>query len=185
MTRLLVIRKRIEHFEMVDKSAIRSQFFDNRNHRATLVLPFVGRTANTLCVIGQNPSAADERYADRTIRYLEEFVYRMYPTYGTLPILNLYSRIDTNKSMTSDPLHERCASIFNDEINGHQDFLLIYGKAKREGSYKFPERIREVASKLHSKNLFKLDIGTPYPPHPGNRSILYRNFNVSLAPVQI
>lgn len=178
-------RRRIEHFEMVDKPAIRSQFFDNRNHRATLALPFVGRTAKTLCIIGQNPSAADEQYADRTIRYLEELVYRTCPAYGVLLVLNLYSRVDTNKSMTSDPLDERCARIFDNIINYHQDFLLIYGKAKSKGPYKFAERSREVANKLCSKNVLKLDIDTPYPPHPGNRNILYRKFDLSLASIRI
>jgi hypothetical protein len=163
----------IEHFAMVNKPAIQAQFVDNRSHRATLFLPFLRRpTTKVLCVIGQNPSAADERFADKTIRYLEEFVYRLRPEYSALLVLNLYSRVDTTKSATVNPLHECCASIFSAAIREHQEFLLVYGKVRSKGPYKFPERVREVANEFRSKTVLKLDIDTPYPPHPGNKNIL-------------
>ncbi|HSV57432.1 MAG TPA: DUF1643 domain-containing protein [Variovorax sp.] len=177
-------RAPVPHFELVDKSAIKAVFSGDRCHRATLHLPFAGRQGSkTLCVIGQNPSAADEQWSDKTIRYLAELVYRTLPQYGALLVLNLYSRVDTTKSESGTLLDERCEQLFMDAIRAHEDFLLVYGKLRNERAYRFPERARAVESELHSKNVFKLDIGTPYPPHPGNSKILYRNFNVKVAPM--
>lgn len=169
---------------MVDKASIRTQFFDCRRHRATLLLPFAGRVAGkVLCVVGQNPSAADEDDADKTIRYLEELIYCKHPEYAALRILNLYSRVDTRKSAVADLLNSTCADIFNRALDEHDDFLLVYGKLKNEGAYKFPERAQVVLDAIKGKRVFQLDVGTEYPPHPGNPKILYRNFGISLAPL--
>lgn len=174
----------VAHFRMVDRKAIKAQFFDCRRHRATLFLPFAERPAGkVLCVVGQNPSAADECVADRTIRYLEELIYYKHPEYAALLILNLYSRVDTTKSATADLLHSTCADVFDRSIDEREDFLLVYGKLRNEGAYKFPERAQVVLNAMKGKRLFQLDIGTAYPPHPGNPKILYRNFSVSLAPL--
>lgn len=178
-------RRIVPHFDQINKSAIQAQFFDERRHRATLRLPYIGATwQKTLCIIGQNPSAADEKNADSTIRYLEELIHRTHPEYSELLVLNLYSRVDTTKAETSGILDARCESIFDATLEGNEDFLLIYGKLKNEGAYKFKERARHVSDLLKSKNVFKLDLDTPYPPHPGNPSILYRNLSVQLAPYQ-
>ena len=70
----------IQHSAQVDSSQIRAKFFDGREHRACLWLPFVGRQdRKALCVIGQNPSAADKKRADKTVRYLEELIYLLNP----------------------------------------------------------------------------------------------------------
>jgi hypothetical protein len=173
--------QKIPHFDMVDKSAIKAQFFDDQNHRATLFLPFVGRTSQkTLCVIGQNPSAANELYADKTIRYLEELIYCNRSEYGALLVLNLYSRVDTKKAATNGLHNEHCDRLFDTALREHTDFLLVYGKLKREGSYNFPARARQVLSTIKSQSVWKLDIGTAYPPHPGNSKILYNNLSVTL-----
>jgi hypothetical protein len=178
--------ERIEHFNMVDKSAIQAKFFDNRKHRATLRLPFLERTnGRTLCIVGQNPSAADERVADKTIRYLEELIYRNHSEYDTLLILNLYSRVDSTKSATVDLLHADCAELFNRALSENDDFLLVYGQIRNEGAYMFPERAQIVANALKGKRIFKLDVGTSYPPHPRNPRILFKNFSVALAPIDV
>lgn len=174
----------VAHFNMVDRAAIKPEFFDSRAHRATLFLPFIGRTSGkTLCVVGQNPSAADEHVADKTIRYLEELIYRNRPEYSALLMLNLYSRVDTTKSETTQLLHESCTRLFSLALDKNDDFLLVYGKLKNEGAYRFPERAQIVADALKGKRILKLDIGTSYPPHPGNPRILYRNFSIPLAPL--
>lgn len=171
----------IPHFDKVDKQAIRAQFFDDRKHRATLHLPFIDSTnQRTLCVIGQNPSVASEESADKTIRYLEELIHRKHPEYGSLLVLNLYSRIDTGKVETHDLLDAHCATIFDIALRDNSDFLLVYGKLKNEGAYRFPERANQVAVALKSKNVLQLGLNTPYPPHPGNPKIFYNNFNIQL-----
>jgi hypothetical protein len=174
----------VPHFQWIDKPAIEARFFDHRKHRASLRLPFIGRTTNrTLCVIGQNPSAADENVADKTIRYLSELIYRTRQEFSALLILNLYSRVDTTKSEKNEILDSRCVQVFDDAVQTNQDFLLVYGKLRKEGAYDFPSRARAVSQALMSKNVLQLDLGTQYPPHPGNPKILYTNFTVRLAPL--
>lgn len=172
----------VKHFSMVDNAAIKAKFFDCRRHRATLFLPFLGRTTGkTLCVVGQNPSAADEHVADKTIRYLEELIYRTQPEYAALLMLNLYSRVDTAKSATAQLLHNSCVRLFSRALDELEDFLLVYGKPKNEGAYKFQKRAQVVVDAIKGKRIFKIDVGTSYPPHPGNPRILYQNYAVPLA----
>ncbi len=178
------ITRPIPHFDRIEKAGIEAQFFDGHKHRASLYLPFSGRRTNrTLCVIGQNPSAAGEQNADKTIRYLEELIYRNHPEYTSLLVLNLYSRVDTAKSETVELLNPQCVQVFDKALQAHQDFLLVYGKLRNEGAYKFPDRAIEVAKQLKSKNVFKLGLNTRYPPHPGNPKILYSNYNICLVPL--
>lgn len=173
----------VPHFEHVDLPNVRSHFFDGRSHRAYLQIPFTGnRGSQTLCVIGQNPSAADEHTADKTIRYLEELIFVRLKQYGQLIMLNLYSQIDTSKTEQTAPLHPECARIFERFVADENDFLVVFGKLGNEEPYRFQDRAREVAPLLRSKHVFKLDIGTPYAPHPGNPKIIYSNFDVGFAP---
>lgn len=175
----------IPHFCMVDKTTIEARFFDRKRHRATLFLPFAGRgTGKVLCVIGQNPSVADECFADKTIHYLEKLIYCKHAEYAALLILNLYSRVDKKKSATNNLLHSACVDAFNCALNEYQDFLLVYGKPKNQGAYRFPERAKLVMGALKGKKVFQLGTDTDYPPHPGNPKILYRNFDISLAPLR-
>ena len=103
----------VPHFEHVDLPNVRSRFFAERSHRAYLKIPFLGdRGSQTLCVIGQNPSAADERAADKTIRYLEELVFVRLKQYSQLVVLNLYSQVDTSKTEQTPPLHPECSKLF-------------------------------------------------------------------------
>jgi hypothetical protein len=173
----------VPHFEQVDHASIQAQFFEDRKHRALLRIPLRrDGKKRTLCIIGQNPSSADENNADSTIRYLEELIYLTRPEYTELLVLNLYSRVDTTKAETQNLLNCHCVEIFESTLCEHQDFLLVYGKLKNEGAYKFPERALEVAAALRGKTILMLGLGTPYPPHPGNPRILYRNFDVQLEP---
>lgn len=173
----------IRHFNEVDHAAIEAQFFGGRKHRAFLRIPFRrSGKARTLCVIGQNPSLADENQADSTIRYLEELIYLTQPHYTELLMLNLYSRVDTTKAQTDDLLDSECLKFFNSALLEHNEFLLVYGRMKNEGAYKFPERAAEITPALRGKTTLMLGLGTSYPPHPGNPRILYRNFNVQLEP---
>ncbi len=170
----------VPHFGEVDHAGIEALFIEGRQHRAFLRLPFASRAGKTLCVIGQNPSAADKQNADKTVRYLEELVFRNHREYSAILVLNLYSRVDTNKSATHDLLHCLCLEYFDAALREHDDFLLVYGKLRNEGAYKFRDRALHVSNALKDKSVFKLGLNTSYPPHPGNPKILYRNFSVQL-----
>ena len=176
----------IPHFCKVDICNIRAKFFDDKKHRAILELPLLERSGNkTLCVIGQNPSLADQHQADKTVRYLEELIFKKCPEYSKIIILNLYSRVDTKKKETDRPLLPSCEAIFRETVCKHSDFLLVYGRLKTRGMYKFIERKGEVLNCLRGKKL-KIDIGTLYPPHPGNPQIRYRqNSEVRIVPMNL
>jgi hypothetical protein len=139
------------------------------------------RGSETLCVIGQNPSAADEHEADKTIYYLEKLVYRTHPEYRQLIILNLYSQVDTTKTEQANPLHPECERIFNRVVSEENNFLAVFGKLSNRGRYRFLDRARQVEPLLRAKRVFKLDLGTQYAPHPGNPKILYNNLKVELS----
>jgi hypothetical protein len=174
--------KIVPHYEMVNLANIRAEFFSDMQHRATLHIPFAERAGDrTLCIIGQNPSNADERNADKTVNFLERYVFEKLPKYSQILMLNLYSRIDTKKSETSELNHSYCEYLLQEAICKHQDFLVVFGALKNQGAYCFPSRVNDILPLFDGKNVFKFDIGTNYAPHPGNPKILYCNLNIKLA----
>jgi hypothetical protein len=173
----------VPHSEHVDIQNVQSCFFDERAHRAYLKIPFLGdRGSRSLCVIGQNPSAADEHEADSTIHYLEELVFLSHNEYRQIIILNLYSQVDTSKTADEPALHPECARIFEEIVADESDFLVVFGKLKNHRHYRFQDRAREIEPLLRSKHVFKLDVGTSYAPHPGNPKIIYNNFELDFSP---
>lgn len=173
----------VPHFKEVNLLKIQSCFYDDRSHRAYLKIPFVGvRGTETLCVIGQNPSAADEYEADKTIHFLEKLIYLKHSQYRQLIVLNLYSKVDTYKTEQAQLLHPKCEELFNNILGEETNFLVVYGKLTNQGQYCFLNRAQQIAPLLRSKHVFKLDIGSQYAPHPGNPKILYNNFNVGFSP---
>ena len=177
----------IPHFERVDIPGIVCRFSSDRKHRFRLTIPFQGRAvAEDLLVIGQNPSAADNSRADRTIRYLEELIFRSVRRYSGMTVCNLYSRIDSAKRATDDLNRPESTRIRDELIAQATDVLLVFGASRRQGAYDFAGQFDAIKPLLAGKKLLQLDAGvlTDYPPHPGNRHILYRNFSVRIAPYE-
>ncbi len=175
----------IYHYEKVDVENIVANFTHDRKHRASLFVPCIERNeGEQLCVIGQNPSDADEHHADKTIRYLEQLVFDNMPKYSSMIMLNLYSRIDTKKEEITDLERPETRKIFTKYLNSCTDILLVCGGTKKDGAYNFDKKLKSIKSLFSGKNLFKIDAGlnTIYPPHPGNPKILYNNFNVKFSP---
>ena len=92
------------HFNQVDKDHIISKFTNDKKHRLKLEIPFLNRGGEkTIFIIGQNPSKADNYYADpHYILLRKKYVYENLPLYSKIIMLNLYSRIDTNKNESHD-----------------------------------------------------------------------------------
>lgn len=171
----------INHFSMVDSSRIEALFVRGNSHRAKLCIPYIGReTFKSLCVIGQNPSDASKEVADRTIRYIEELIYKNYPEFSQIVMLNLFSRVDKKKSQVNDLLDDECERVFQSTVREHEDVLLIYGQLKINGAYNFPKRALEIKALLTGKKIWKLDIGKTYAPHPRNSIINYQKFDIAL-----
>jgi len=171
----------IKHFDKVDLSRIQATFRSGRQHRAKLHIPFLERAGTrTLCVIGQNPSAADEQQADKTVRFLERYVFEKLPQYSQMLMLNLYSRVDAKKTATTGLNHSGCEKLFHEAIAQHEDFLVVFGKLRNQGAYKFPERARSLKLLLAGKHIYRLGLPVNFAPHPGNRAILYNNTDIGL-----
>ena len=172
----------IEHFSRVDLKNVRASFSRDKQHRRSLLIPFKGgRSGRTLCVIGQNPSTANKYYADKTIRFLEEYIYKKCPRYSQLLIVNVYSRVDTEKLATCDLIDKAGNTLLHRALRNHTDFLVILGQLKDERFYRFRTQAIAISSLLRAKHVYKFDLATSYSPHPGNSGILYYNFDVALA----
>jgi len=166
----------ILHYSKVDIKGIESRFTKDKLHRLYLKIPFLNRTSKKyLCIIGQNPSDANEFLSDKTLSYIEEFVFKNMKTYSGFVMLNLYSRVDTKKAYKIDLERDESIDVLKSYISDDHDFLIIYGKLKNEESYKFLDKAKELKSLLKGKKVFKINIGSKYPPHPGNPKILYKN----------
>lgn len=128
-----------------------------------------------VCAFGQNPSYANQTVCDKTIRYIEQFVYHQFPDAGGVEILNLYSRIDTKKLERAYLLSLAAARETRRKIRQHEDFLIFTGKNKKQKAYNFPKRALQLRRLLGGKRVWKIDIGADYAPHPGNQRITYIN----------
>ncbi|PKM75037.1 MAG: hypothetical protein CVU92_03430 [Firmicutes bacterium HGW-Firmicutes-17] len=171
----------VYHYLNVDIENIQERFTEDGKHRLYLKIPFLNRgNERALCIIGQNPSAANKSIADRTILYLEKFVYNNLPHYSKIIMLNLYSVVDTHKNKNEDAIREECEVLFNKIINDNNDFLIVYGVLTNQKPYYFLERAKELKIKLKDKSVYKIDIGCNYAPHPGNPKILYGNTNYNI-----
>lgn len=176
----------IEHIDEVDTSAIQAVFLEDRSHRVSLLIPFKKPFGNrVLCVVGQNPSSADETRADSTVRYLEKLIVSKALPYRAILMLNLFTRVDTRKDHAIvDAKNGSWRKPIVQAAEEHEDFLMVFGKLKRQGPYDFPARALEVAELLGTQGkhkIYKLGIQPPslYAPHPGNPKIWYRNLDIS------
>lgn len=166
------------HFHNVDLNSISAKFTTDRLHRSLLEIPLLNRTGNqVICIIGQNPSAANAKHADKTLHYLERYVYNNLPQYSKIIMLNLYSRLDTKKSATKNLLRLECERTFRRTIQMNTDFLIVFGNLTNQGSYKFVKKAKLLKKQMTGKNIYKIDIGTSYAPHPGNPAICYSNYS--------
>ena len=165
------------HFYKVDHNIIEAKFTDDELHRSTLTIPYQERSGDLkLCIVGQNPSNANEVEADKTLHYLERYVFEKLPQYSSIIMLNLFSKVDTKKSKKNDLLRLECEREYRKTIAENTDFLIVFGLVKNEGAYNFKKRALFLKKHLRNKNVFKIDIETKYPPHPGNRKIYYGNY---------
>jgi len=97
------------HFERADKASIVADFTEDGLHRVSLAIPFLDRASGkTICVIGQNPSKANSEVADKTLHFIERYIYEKMPDHSKIVMLNLYSRVDTSKEQTTDLERAEC-----------------------------------------------------------------------------
>ena len=165
------------HFSKVDLDNITEHFSDDKLHRAYLDIPLANREGGrVICIIGQNPSQANIKIADKTLHYLERYVYENMPEYSRIIMLNLYSRLDPKKSSKTDLIRLECERLFRRIIKDNTDFLIVFGKLKNQGAYKFVKKAELLKKHIEGKAVYKIDICSDYAPHPGNIKIYYGNY---------
>ncbi|MFA6128010.1 MAG: DUF1643 domain-containing protein [Bacteroidales bacterium] len=90
------IGRQVDHYSEVDIQSIRADFSPDRLFRYTLEMNYKadllnrGRT-KTMTVILKNPSSADEKRSDSTIRKVETYVWINFPDVRQLRILNIFA----------------------------------------------------------------------------------------------
>jgi hypothetical protein len=88
--------RQVDHFINIDIDSIKADFSSDKKHRYTLRMNYIknlldkGRS-KSLTVILKNPSSADERRSDSTIRKVETYVWQKFPDVKTLNIYNLFA----------------------------------------------------------------------------------------------
>lgn len=86
----------MDHFDQVIQESIRADFSPDRRHRYTLTMEYRpgllgAERSETATVILKNPSSADEKRSDATIRKVETFVYLRFPLVRHLQIFNIFA----------------------------------------------------------------------------------------------
>ncbi len=90
------IGRQIPHYKTVDENSLEALFSSELKYRYLLSLKFADTLLDrgrdkSIVVILKNPSAADERMADATIRKIETFVYNRFPDVRQLYVLNIFA----------------------------------------------------------------------------------------------
>ena len=88
--------RQIDHFDQVIPESIRADFSPDRRHRYTLTMDYRSdllhpERTETTTVILKNPSSADEKKSDATIRKVETFVHLRFPNTKVLNIYNIFA----------------------------------------------------------------------------------------------
>ena len=127
------IGRQIPHFQEINLGSIRAEFSTDRLYRYSLDMDYSAsllrkNLTERVCVILKNPSSADEKKADATIRKVETYVFKHFPKVKTLSILNLFAIRATDVKEVNQLLKQN-----NDEyiIGPDNDAAIarIFGKA--------------------------------------------------------
>ncbi len=90
------IGRQVLHYQQVDTESITAIFSEEYTHRYTLDMKFIvdlysEKRSKSIVVILKNPSSADEKKADSTIRKVETYINMNFPDVKYLRILNIFS----------------------------------------------------------------------------------------------
>ena len=188
MSNTKISKTAIAHHASIDSQYIQACFSADGKHRYSLYLPFrEPRGQQILCIIGQNPSHANQHHADKTLAYFEHYLYSQHPQFKAFYMVNLYSRIDTQKRYQRGLNTRHSADYIKQAIDASHAVLMAYGAKAKDKAYHFQQQAKRLKPWLANIPCYKLDIGEPthYPPHPGNRNIVYRRYQLRLLPFAV
>lgn len=88
--------RQVDHFQNIDIDSITADFSIDKKYRYTLKMSYIkdllDRDRNkSMTVILKNPSSADERRSDSTIRKVETYVWQKFPDVQHLNIYNIFA----------------------------------------------------------------------------------------------
>lgn len=105
------IGRQIPHFKEIDINSIKANFSDDKRYRYTLEMHYRPSLLRQnphehVCVILKNPSSADAKKADATIRKVETYVYKHFVSAAKLSILNIFAIRATDASEVNQLLSQ-------------------------------------------------------------------------------
>jgi len=106
------IGRQVDHYSEVDIQSIRADFSPDRLFRYTLEMNYRvdlldQDRSKTMTVILKNPSSADEKRSDSTIRKVETYVWKHFPDVRYLRILNIFAFRATDAVEVNKRLHSQ------------------------------------------------------------------------------
>ena len=118
------IGRQVDHFSEIDVPGIKADFSPDRLFRYTLLMHFRrdlmnGSRSKNVTVILKNPSSADEKRSDATIRKVETFVWQRFPDAARLNIFNLFAFRATDAAEVNHRLLELGTQAIIGEENDH------------------------------------------------------------------
>jgi hypothetical protein len=154
------IGRQVDHFSEIDVPGIKADFSSDRLFRYTLLMNFRrdlmnGSRSKSVMVILKNPSSADEKRSDATIRKVETFVWQRFPNASKLNIFNLFAFRATDAAEVNQRFLEQGAMAITGEENdqflrqllGETDYLICaWGGPSGIKPAVYEERIAGVKS---------------------------------------
>ena len=113
---------------------VKAKFSDCKKFRYQLTIENTSKTSgNTLCVIMQNPSVANVKFADKSVQFLEKLIFEKevepFRNIKTIIVVNLFAYIQTNSFLGSaDKIGKENDSIVRHAIEVSDMVLIAWGK---------------------------------------------------------
>ncbi len=154
------IGRQIPHFKEIDTSCIDAMFSNDKRYRYTLDMLYKPSLLRQnqhqhICVILKNPSSADAKKADATIRKVETYVYKHFASAAKLSILNIFAIRATDASEVNlllsrfgkdfivGPENDK---IIQETIHKADHIICAWGNNSGINSKVYEERIKEIKS---------------------------------------
>lgn len=167
------IGRQVLHYEHVETESIRAIFSKEFTHRYTLEMKFSGdlysgKRNKSIVVILKNPSSADEKKADSTIRKVETYVYKNFPDVVCLSILNIFSIRGTDPEDVNKIIEEKGFDYtvgsdnnhyFSETINNSDYIICAWGGNSGINIENYLRRIAEVIKilkKTENKSIYRV-----------------------------
>ena len=169
--------RRIVHSNYVDVRNIRACFSQCGEYRYLLTIPYNSKKNRTevISVILKNPSSADETYADKSVRSVEEFVYLKFRRCRELRILNLFAYRATDPSDLKIRIEEKGFrnavgfandNFLRDSFRNSAHIIVAWGSSGKIAKSHYDNRINEVHRLLRSYRDRLCQVGNlRYPKH--------------------